>query len=93
MASLADLEQRALAALQAAECEESLRAWHTQYLGGKGELTAAMGALKSLPPAEKKGYGQEVNRLKEVLTAAYEKALAASRNANSNRIWRPARWT
>jgi phenylalanyl-tRNA synthetase alpha chain len=76
MAALADLEQKALAELNAVGDEEALRAWHTRYFGPKGEVQAALGALKTLPPAEKKGYGQEVNRIKESLTAAYEKKRA-----------------
>jgi phenylalanyl-tRNA synthetase alpha chain len=76
MSDLAALEQRALDELTAAVDEVALRAWNTRYFGDKGEVPAALKKIGSIPPAERKTYGQEANKVKEVLTQAYEKALA-----------------
>jgi phenylalanyl-tRNA synthetase alpha chain len=76
MADLASLEQRALAELQACTDEASLRAWNTRYFGKQGEVVAAVKAVGSVPPAEKRTYGQKANQVKETLTQAYDKALA-----------------
>lgn len=72
---LAQLEQRALAELAAAADEDSLRQWHHRYFGDKGEMNAALKLLPTLPPTERKGFGQEANRVKTVLLSAYEKAV------------------
>jgi phenylalanyl-tRNA synthetase alpha chain len=72
MSSLASLEQRALAELQACSDEAGLRAWHTRYFGKQGEVVTAMKNIGAVPPAERPAYGKEANRVKEALTAAYE---------------------
>lgn len=79
--ALASLEQRAAAELLAAGDEAALRGWNTKFFGEKGEMNAAMKLLPTLPPAERKGYGQEANRVKQALTAAYDQALAAGKEA------------
>ena len=76
MADLASLEQRALAELKSCSDEASLRAWNTKYFGKQGEVIAALKAVGTIPPAERKEYGQKANQLKESLTLAYDKALA-----------------
>jgi phenylalanyl-tRNA synthetase alpha chain len=76
MADLASLEQRALAELNACSDEASLRAWNTRYFGKQGEVLAAVKAVSTVPPAEKRTYGQKANQVKESLTQAYEKKLA-----------------
>lgn len=80
MSDLASLEQRALAELNAAETEDALRAWHTKYFGDQGEMKAALKAFGTIPPAERKAYGQEANRIKEALTQAYETALKKAKD-------------
>ncbi len=80
MSDLAALEQLALAELESAKDEAALRAWHTKYFGKQGEVAAALKRVGSIPPAERKAYGQEANRVKEGLTRAYEAALAAEKD-------------
>ncbi len=76
MSDLATLEQRGLTEMHACADEAALRAWHTKYFGTQGEWTLAMKKVGELPPAERRTYGQEANRVKEKLTTAYEAALA-----------------
>jgi phenylalanyl-tRNA synthetase alpha chain len=76
MADLASLEQRALAELSACTDEAALRAWNTRYFGKQGEVVAAVKAVGSVPPAERRTYGQKANQVKEALTQAHDKALA-----------------
>src|SRR5215218_10934689 len=70
------LETRALSELAACTDEPALRAWYGKFLGEKGELKAAFGKMKDVPPAEKKAFGQEFNRVKTALESAFEKALS-----------------
>src|SRR5947209_4714338 len=72
---LASLEQRALGELAGCTDEAALRGWHTKYFGKQGEVQQAVARLKDVPPLEKPAYGKEVNRIKAVLTAAYDQAL------------------
>jgi phenylalanyl-tRNA synthetase alpha chain len=74
---LADLERRALAELAASGDESALRAWNSKYFGKAGELALALRRIGEVPPADRKSYGQEANRIKEALTAKYDEALAA----------------
>jgi phenylalanyl-tRNA synthetase alpha chain len=73
---LTALEQRALEELTACDDEAAVRAWHSKFLGDKGLLKAAFGRMKEIPPAEKKAFGQEFNRVKTALEAAHEQAQA-----------------
>ncbi len=79
--ALAQLEHRAAAELHAAGDEAALRAWNTKVFGEKGEMNAAMKLLPTLPPDQRKAYGQEANRVKQALTAAYDQAVAAGKEA------------
>ena len=65
MSDLASLEQRALAELSACKDEAELRAWHTKYFGKQGEVLRAVKKVGEVPPAERRTYGQEANRIKE----------------------------
>ncbi|MBY0522353.1 MAG: phenylalanine--tRNA ligase subunit alpha [Gemmataceae bacterium] len=76
MSDLNTLEQRALAELTAVADEDALRAWNTRYLGDKGELKQAINNIKNVPADQRRTYGQEVNRVKEALTAAHDSAVA-----------------
>ncbi len=76
---LKTLEAQALAQLAACADEAELRAWNTQYFGDKGLVKAALGKLATIPKDQKAAYGQEVNRLKAVLTERYEAALAEAK--------------
>jgi phenylalanyl-tRNA synthetase alpha chain len=81
MSDLTALEQRARAALDDIADEEALRTWNSSYLGDKGEVKAALKELGKLPPEQRRAFGQEANRVKESLTAAYEKAQAKVKEA------------
>src|SRR5438067_13636808 len=73
---LVDLEQRAVAELAACGDEAALRAWNNKYFGKQGELALALRRIGEVPPADRKAYGQEANRVKEALTRKYDEALA-----------------
>ena len=73
------LEEQALASLKAAADESALREWNTRHFGPKGLVTAALGKIGTIPKEQKAAYGQEVNKLKSALTAAYESALAGAK--------------
>jgi phenylalanyl-tRNA synthetase alpha chain len=76
---LADLERRAQEELAQAPDDESLRSWHSRYLGDKGEVKLAIKKVGNIPASERRDYGQAVNRIKEALTAAYETASARNK--------------
>jgi phenylalanyl-tRNA synthetase alpha chain len=76
MSDLSVLEQLARVELDACSDETSLRSWHTRYFGKQGEVQAAVKKVAEVPPDQRRAYGQEANRIKEALTAAYEAALA-----------------
>ena len=75
MSDLKALEERGRSELAACAEEAALRAWHTHYFGKTGEVTLALKGVGTCPPAERKAYGQEANRIKTALTEAYEAAL------------------
>jgi phenylalanyl-tRNA synthetase alpha chain len=75
MADLAQLEQQALQELHACSDEATLRSWNTKYFGKQGEMILALKKVGEVPQAERKAYGQEANRVKNVLTQAYEAKL------------------
>jgi phenylalanyl-tRNA synthetase alpha chain len=79
MSDLDALLARALEELRACPDEAALRAWNTRYFGKEGEVALALKAVGSLPPAERKAYGQKANQVKGQLTLAYEEALAAAK--------------
>jgi phenylalanyl-tRNA synthetase alpha chain len=76
MSEVAQLEQRALAELESSADETALQAWNGRYFGEQGAVKLALRKIGELPPAERRAYGQEVNRVKESLTQAYDKRLA-----------------
>src|SRR5437762_14343115 len=74
MSDLASLEQRTLAELNSCKFFFSSRRRHTRYFGKQGEVLLAVKKIGEVPPAERRAYGQEANRIKEALTKAYEAA-------------------
>jgi phenylalanyl-tRNA synthetase alpha chain len=99
MADLALLEQGALGELHACGDEAALRAWHTKYFGKQGEVALALKEVGKVPPAERRAYGQEANRVKEALLRAHEarleqekeKSLARSLAADALDVTLPGR--
>jgi phenylalanyl-tRNA synthetase alpha chain len=74
--SLQALESRARSDLTNAADDEALRFWYSRYLGDKGEVKLAIKKVGSIPAAQRREYGQTVNRIKDLLTTAYEEAQA-----------------
>ncbi len=77
MSELDALEQRALAALKECADEAALTRWKHEHL--EGALRQALRRIGSIPPAERKAYGQRANQVKETLERAHEGALAEKR--------------
>ena len=76
------LESQGLAKLQACTDEPSLRLWNTEYFGDTGSMRAALGKIGKIPPAERKAYGQDANRVKTALETAYASALEIAKEAS-----------
>jgi phenylalanyl-tRNA synthetase alpha chain len=72
MQSIPELVERALARIHAAETPAALDQVRVQYLGKSGELTAQMKTLGSLPPEQRRAFGQTVNHAKAKLEEAIE---------------------
>lgn len=81
IADLTTLLDRGVAELATCGDEVALRQWHTRYFGDKGEATAALGRIGTLPKDQRAGYGKEANRVKQALTLAYDEASAQAREA------------
>ena len=67
-----ELEDRAIADLEAVADANALEAFRIRYLGSKGELKSLMGLMKDVPKADKPAFGQAANELKQKLQQAYE---------------------
>jgi len=72
MQSIPELVERALTHINAAATPVALDQVRVQYLGRSGELTVQLKTLGSLPPEERKAFGQVVNTAKAKLEAAIE---------------------
>lgn len=69
---LSQMQEEALAALEAAEDGKALNAWNKQYLGKKGALTLLLRSVGELPKEERPAFGRAANEAKNALEAAYE---------------------
>jgi phenylalanyl-tRNA synthetase alpha chain len=65
-----ELEQRALAQINASEDLQVLDDLRVQYLGKKGEVTALLKSLGTMEPEQRKPFGQAVNRTRDALNQA-----------------------
>jgi phenylalanyl-tRNA synthetase alpha chain len=74
--NLRELWECGQAELASCADEQQLRAWNSKYFGTQGEVQQALKRIGTLPPTERKDYGQEANRIKELLTQRYDEALA-----------------
>src|SRR5690349_20588319 len=72
MQDLDNIVARAAADFAAAADPASLENAKARYLGKSGELTALLKQLGSLPPEEKKSFGQKINTAKQQLESALE---------------------
>lgn len=81
MEDLQDRVRVALAEIDSAATPDSLETLRVRFLGRKGEITAQLKALGSLPPEERPAAGKAVNQAKNAISAA----IAARRQALSDR--------
>src|SRR5438552_6068793 len=65
------------ARFEAAATEQALRDENAKILGKKGELTAILKQMGSVPGDERKAIGEKVNALKQEVEAAFAKRLDA----------------
>src|SRR5215469_705972 len=74
---LEQLRQDAGAALAQAGTSEATRAWYAEYLGRKGELTAILRNVGSLPAEERPLVGKVANEVKDFLEGVLQERQAA----------------
>jgi phenylalanyl-tRNA synthetase alpha chain len=74
---LDQIEQDALSQLAGAPDAAALEAWRVAFLGSKGRVKGAMGAIKDVPGPDKPAYGARVNAVAKALEEAF-----ASRQAS-----------
>lgn len=72
MTDLESLEKQAREAIAVAGDLSALDDVRVRYLGKKGEITARLKSLGSLPAEERKVQGQAINRVKQAVQAALE---------------------
>ncbi len=68
--NLNSIRAAALERVNAAPSSAELDALETEYLGRKGEVTLQLRKIGSLPPEERKDFGQAINTIKEEIAAA-----------------------
>ncbi|MBU6427577.1 MAG: phenylalanine--tRNA ligase subunit alpha [Cyanobacteria bacterium REEB65] len=72
-----ELRERALGELGRCNTPAALEDWSIQYLGReRGELGRLLKTIPTLPPAERKPFGESLNALKRELEAAHGERLA-----------------
>jgi phenylalanyl-tRNA synthetase alpha chain len=74
---LEQLQREASESLARARTTEETRAWHAEYLGRKGRLTAIKRGLGSLSAEERPLVGKQANEVSEVLESALKERQAA----------------
>lgn len=85
--SLDQIQHDAEAALEKATNDiQALEAWYQRYFGReRGELNMLMREIPKIDPAERKAFGQGVNRIKAELEASYQARLALAQTAELNK--------
>src|SRR5579885_1063451 len=78
---LEQLRRNAETALASANNSEAIRAWHGEYLGRKGQLTAILRNLGSLSAEERPVVGKVANEVKVALEQALQERQAAIEQA------------
>jgi phenylalanyl-tRNA synthetase alpha chain len=68
--AVTELQQQALAEIEASTDLQELDALRVRYLGKKGEITAQLKALGSMEPEQRKAFGQAVNAARDALNTA-----------------------
>src|SRR5580704_4531564 len=79
--ALADLRASFRARFAAATTEQELRDENAKILGKKGELTAILKGMGSVPGDRRKALGEKVNTVKQEVERAFDESLAAINRA------------
>jgi len=66
------LSQRAVAAVRSASSTAEIRALELEFFGKNGTFTTALASIGSLPPEQRKGFGQAVNEGKRAVQEAID---------------------
>ncbi len=56
--------------------ERTVQQFHQRFIGSKSVVKELMGALKNLPGEQKKEFGQQINRLKDLASTRYQQAVS-----------------
>jgi phenylalanyl-tRNA synthetase alpha chain len=70
MNAVTDLQDRALAEIEASSDLRQLDELRVRYLGKKGEVTALLKSLGQMEPEQRRAFGQEVNAARDQLNQA-----------------------
>jgi phenylalanyl-tRNA synthetase alpha chain len=73
--ALRRLSEEAPGRFAQASTEQALRDENAKVLGKKGELTAILAKMGSLPPDARKAVGEKVNRVKKLIEGAFQTSL------------------
>ncbi|MFB3076939.1 MAG: phenylalanine--tRNA ligase subunit alpha, partial [Lysobacterales bacterium] len=65
-----EIQQRALADIEASGNLKELDDLRVQYLGKKGEITVLLKTLGAMEPEQRKSFGQAVNTTRDTLNRA-----------------------
>ena len=74
------LQETALKEIEAADSSDALNNVRNTYLSKKSELSGMMSQLGSLPPEERKEFGQAVNNVRVAITSAIEEKMTYLKN-------------
>ena len=77
LAELDQIQADALAAIAKIDSDASLEECRIQFLGKKGQLTAASAGMRDVPKEDKPAVGQKLNQVRTAITAALEEQSAA----------------
>ncbi len=72
MEQIETIKAEALAAIAAADTADALEAVRIKYISRKGLIPDLMKHLKTIPPEEKRAYGQRVNDLKDAFQSEWD---------------------
>ena len=78
---LETLAQTARTELEQLSTGEALDAWHSHYIGRKGDIPQMLRRVGELPKEARPAFGQRANQLKNELEAAYEAKAAVIKAA------------
>ena len=72
---LLEIKSTGLAAIEKAETVEELNKLRNEYLAKKSELMGMMSLIGTLPPEERKSFGEQINKVKTAISQALEAKL------------------